>query len=90
MAVDVKSVALVMHAPWLSNSDFDTICKGNLNENDEIRYRCTEYPIGYDQSQVDYLLKNYRTAIPGLNVGISIAYAEKIGSKCCTDKVARV
>ena len=86
MVVDVKSVALVMHAPWLSNSDFDTICKGNLNENDEIKYRCTEYPVGYDQSQVDYLLKNYRAAIPGLKVGISIAYAEKIAANAADIK----
>lgn len=86
MVVGVKSVALVMHAPWLSNSDFDTICKGNLSENDQVRYRCTNYPEGYDQSQVDYLMENYRATIPGLKVGISIAYAEIIAANAAKIK----
>jgi hypothetical protein len=86
MAVGVKSVALAMHAPWLSNSDFDTIYKGNLSENDQIRYRCTNYPEGYDQSQVDYLMENYRATIPGLKVGISIAYADEIAANAAKIK----
>ena len=71
-------VALVMHANWLSNSEFDQIAQGNLDGNDQIRYRVTDYPNGYDQSRVNYLFQNYRDKIPGLKVGISVAYSDII------------
>ena len=73
-----KAIALIMHAAWLSNDDFDTIAKGNLNADDKIRYRCTNYPDKYDQAKVDYIKNNYKAKIPGLEIGMDIAFSDKI------------
>jgi hypothetical protein len=79
-------VALIMHASWLSNAEFDSIAQGNLNGTDQIRYRCTDYPDDYDQSKVDHLKNNYRAKIPGLQVGISVAYADRIAANAAKFK----
>ena len=71
------SVALAMHASWLSNSEFDSIFDGNLRSGDQVRYRVTDYPIGYDQSKVNHL-KALKLSIPGLKIGLDIAYSAKI------------
>jgi hypothetical protein len=73
-----KAVAGVLHANWLSNADLDTIVGANgsnLIAGDYIKYRCTKYPEGYDQKRVDYA-KSYKAKIPGLQVGIDVAYAD--------------
>jgi hypothetical protein len=67
-----------MHAPWLSNDDFDTIAEGNLKANDKIRYRCTNYPDKYEQAKVEYIKNNYKAKIPGLEIGMDIAFSDKI------------
>jgi hypothetical protein len=74
---DNGDIALVMHANWLSNEEFDEMFEGNLDGNDMIRYRVTDYPNGYDQERVDHL-KKYRASVPGLKIGLDIAYSDKI------------
>ena len=37
---------------------------GNLNGDDQIRYRVTDYPNNYDQADVDDL-KAFRATVPG-------------------------
>jgi hypothetical protein len=66
-----------MHANWLTNEEFDEMFKGNLDGNDMIRYRVTEYPNGYEQERADHL-KKYRDSIPGLKIGLDIAYSDRI------------
>ena len=80
------SVALIMHANWLSNADFDQIAQGNLDSTDQIRYRCTEYPNDYDQARVTHLFNNYRAKIPGLKVGISVGFYNMISANAAKFK----
>lgn len=73
-----KSIALIMHANWLTNSEFDEIAKGNVNENDMIRMRCTRYPEGWDEGRWKYIKDNYKAKTPGLTIGVDIAYYDRI------------
>jgi hypothetical protein len=72
-------IAGVMHANWLSNADFDLMVDNgkNLDADDYLNYRCTEYPDKYDQNRANHLL-SYKSKIPGLKVGIDIGHANII------------
>ena len=62
-----------MSAPVIQNR----IVSGNLNGDDQISYRLTDYPSGNNKSAKDKL-KTYRTNIPGLKLGVSNAYYDRI------------
>jgi hypothetical protein len=70
-------VAGLLHANWLTNKEFDLIVNNgkNLDSDDYIKYRCAKFLDGYDQRRVDHA-KSYRAKIPGLQVGIDVAYAD--------------
>jgi hypothetical protein len=73
-----KYTAHIMHANWLTNAEFDSIASGNLNSDDQIGYRCAKYPEGYDSRRVDHIMRNYKQKIPGLKIGLTMAYYDLI------------
>lgn|ERR671914_1197129 len=70
----IPPTAIVMHANWLSNAEFDQIAN-SLTATDQVQYRCTNYPTGYNEERAKHVM-TYKSK--GLKIGIDVGYYNNV------------